>query len=86
MEQVLCARGYSDQIAGFASASYMGFIVLASVPVGILVTKMKMHLQISKIFLTVGTLGSGAFAYFITLPDHTALLITLCVFMGISAR
>ena len=31
----MCARGYSDELAGFASASYLLCIVLGSVPIGI---------------------------------------------------
>ena len=86
MEQFLCARGYSDRIAGFASSSYMLSLVVASFPVGVLSLKVKKDVQVSKIFLAVFSLGCGAFAYLITIPDHPGMIISLCIFMGTSAR
>ena len=85
MEQFLCARGYSDQIAGFASSSYILAMVTSSVPVGLLAHKVKKELHISKVFLAVGVLGSGTVAYLITVPDHPAMIISFCIIMGVSA-
>ena len=41
MEQFLCARGYSDEIAGLASSFYLLSGVIASLPVGIIAAKIK---------------------------------------------
>ena len=83
MEQLLCARGYSDQIAGFASSSYMLSGCAAALPVIIIASKTKKSLQISKMLIFVGILAAGALAYLVTIPDHPAVLITFCLINGI---
>ena len=57
MEQLLCARGYSDQVAGFASSSYLFSGCIAALPVSIVASKIKKSLQISKMLLVVGTIS-----------------------------
>ena len=83
MEQLLCARGYSDQIAGFASSSYLFSGCIAALPVSIVASKIKKSLQISKMLLVVGILAAGALAYLVTVPDQPAMLITFCLITGI---
>lgn len=83
MEQLLCARGYSDQIAGFASSSYLFSGCVAALPVSILASKIKKSLQISKMLLFVGILAAGALAYLVTIPDNAPVLITFCLLTGI---
>ena len=51
-----------------------------------IVTKLKKELQASKILLAISALASGSFSYLVTEPGHTAVLITLCVMMGILSR
>ena len=82
MEQVLCARGYSDKIAGLASSSYLIGGYVAALPVGIVASKMKKSLQISKLLLFIGFLAGGVVAYLVTVPDHHAMLITFCAITG----
>ena len=83
MEQLLCARGYSDQIAGLASSSYLFSGCIFALPVSIIASKINKSLQISKMLLLVGILAAGALAYLVTLPDHPAILITFCLITGI---
>ena len=86
MEQLMCARGYSNHVAGFASSSLMIAAILSSVPIGLIVSKLKKELQASKILLAISALASGSFSYLVTEPGHTAVLITLCVMMGVLTR
>ena len=83
MEQLLCARGYSDQVAGFASSSYLFSGCIAALPVSIVASKIKKSLQISKMLLVVGILAAGALAYLVTVPNQPAMLITFCIISGI---
>ena len=83
MEQLLCARGYSDQVAGFASSSYLFSGCIAALPVSIVASKIKKSLQISKMLLVVGILAAGALAYLVTVPNQPAMLITFCLITGI---
>ena len=83
MEQLLCARGYSDQVAGFASSFYLLSGCVASMPVSIIAAKIRKSLQVSKMILVVGFLGAGAVAYLVTVPDQPAVLITFCTITGI---
>ena len=82
MEQLLCARGYSDQIAGFASSSFLLSGCVAALPVSIILSKTKKSLQISKMLFAVGILAGGALAYLVTVPDQPAMLITFCLITG----
>ena len=83
MEQLLCARGYSDQVAGFASSSYLLSGCVVALPVSIIASKIKKSLQISKMLLFVGILAAGALAYLVTIPDQPAMLIVFCLITGI---
>ena len=83
MEQLLCARGYSDQIAGIANSSSFLSGCLAAIPVGIITSKIKKNLQISKMMIVVGILSAGVLAYLLTIPDHPAVIITFNLITGI---
>ena len=83
MEQLLCARGYSDQIAGFASSSYLLSGCLAALPVSLIAAKIKKSLQVSKMILIVGILAAGSLAYLVTVPYQPVVLITFCTITGV---
>ena len=82
----MCARGYSNEFAGFASSSFITSVILASVPVGLIATKIKKGIQVSKMLLVASTLASSAFAYLVTVSGQAPMLITLCILMGATAR
>ena len=82
----MCARGYSNEFAGFASSSFITSVILASVPVGLIATKIKKEIQVSKMLLVASTLASSGFAYLVTVPGQAPMLITLCILMGATAR
>ena len=83
MEQLLCARGYSDQIAGFASSSFLLSGCVASLPVSIVAAKMQRSLQTTKILMLIGSLGFVSMGYLFTIPDHPELLIMVCAITGV---
>ena len=82
----MCARGYSNQFAGFASSSILMSVVLASIPVGLIASKIKKELQISKMLVSVSLLASSAFAYLVTVSGQGQMLITICIIMGVTSR
>ena len=82
MEQLLCARGYSDQIAGLASSTYLLTGCLAAVPVSIIISKGSKRIQISKMLLVAGVASCGGLAYLLTIPGNPEMIITFCVLSG----
>ena len=82
----MCARGYPNHVAGFASSSMIVAAILSAVPIGFIVSKINKQLKATKILLATSTLASGTFSYLVTEPGHTAVLLTLCVLMGVLLR
>ena len=83
MEQLLCARGYSDQIAGLASSFYLLSGCVGAIPVIILASKTKKSLQISKVLLSIALLTEGAASYLVTVSDHQVILVTFFILSGL---
>ena len=83
MEQLLCAKGYSDQIAGLAGSTYLLTGCLATFPVSIIISKVKKSIQISKILAVAGALSSAGLAYLLTMPNRPRMIITFCAISGI---
>ena len=84
MEQILCASGYSIEIAGFASSSILLSGCAAALPVGIIASKHEKRVVITKVFLLITVAASGVLAYFLTVPGHhPSIIITFCVITGI---
>ena len=79
----MCARGYSDQMAGLASSSFMLSGCIASLPVSVIATKTQKSLQMSKMFLIIGLVGVASQAYVLNIPDHPELVITINVITAI---
>ena len=82
MEQLLCARGYSDQIAGFASSSLLLSGCVASFPASVIIAKLNKSLQISKMILVTAVIFCGGLAYLLIIPEHATLLIILSIITG----
>ena len=83
MEQMLCARGYSDKLAGFASSSFLSAGILASVPIGLIASKLKKTINTTKVLMFIGMGDLAAIGYFLLVPDNAPWIITFCIIGGI---
>ena len=82
MEQFLCARGYSDKVAGVVASSFLLVGCLGAFPIGMIVHKSQKQILVSKICIIFASVLEGANAYAVTLPGQFALLITLNSVLG----
>ena len=82
MEQFLCARGYSDKVAGVVGSSFLLVGCLGAFPIGMIVHKAEKQILVSKICIIFAGIIEGANAYAVTLPGQFALLITLNSALG----
>ena len=83
MDQFLCARGYSDKMAGLAAFSMIISGTLGAIPIGILVRKLNKNVKIVKICALIGFLAICLVSYVITLYDQYPLIVILNVIFGI---
>jgi len=83
IEQIMCSRGYSDQLSGLAGAMILTCAAVASIPIGLLAYKNAGRSSlICKAFVGVGLLGVVGNAYFMRLPGHGAYIVASCIVMG----
>ena len=82
MEQLLCARGYSDQFAGLITSLYLTFGIVMSVPLGILVTKTGKSVLITKISIALTIFGAGGLGLLALTPDNHAALVFFSIVCG----
>ena len=82
MAQFLCARGYSDKVAGVVASSFLLVGCLGAFPIGMIVHKVQKQILVSKICIIFAGILEGANAYAVTLPSQLALLITLNSALG----
>ena len=82
MEQFLCARGYSDKVAGVVASSFLLVGCLGAFPIGMIVHKSQKQILVSKICIIFASVLEGANAYAVTLPGQFALLIPLNSVLG----
>ena len=83
MDQFLCARGYSDKMAGIAASSLIMSGTLGAIPISILVRKLNKNVEIVKICTLVAFVAICMVSYVITLYDQYPLIITLIIIFGI---
>ena len=85
IEQILCSRGYTDQLAGFAGSMilFMGFV--ASFPFGLLSYKTKKPVLICKLSGFVVITSLVMLGYFMRIPEQSGAIIASCVLLGIFA-
>ena len=81
----MCARGYSNQLAGITVGSTLIAMMLSAIPVGIIASKTKKELLFTKIFNAALIIPLGAFAYLVTTPGHAVLLVTISILLGVTA-
>jgi len=82
IEQIMCSRGYSDQLSGLAGAMILTSAAVASLPINLLAYKSGRSSLVCKLFIAVGLFGVIGNAYFMRLPDHGAYIVVSCVLMG----
>ena len=82
--QMLCARGYSDQLSGLAAALIFACAAISSIPIGLLTYKLGSHRTslICKSFIAVGLTGVAGSAYFMRFPDQTVGIIISSIVTG----
>ena len=83
MDQFLCARGYSDKMAGLAAFSFVIAGTLGAIPIGILVRKLNKNVQIVKMCALIAFVAICMVSYVITLYDQYPLIVTLNIIYGI---
>ena len=85
IEQILCSRGYSDQLAGLSGSMILLTGSLASFPFGVLAYKVKKPIVIIKSCGLVVFPALVMIGYFMRLPDQAAGIIVSCILLGIFA-
>lgn len=85
LSQILCARGYTDQLSGLSGSLILLCGTLASFPMGLLAYKTGQPVLICKIssLFVIGSMVS--LAYFMCVPDQGLAIVFSCAFMGIFA-
>ena len=82
IEQIMCSRGYTDQLSGLAGSLILISATVASFPIGLLAYRTGRFSLVCKAFITVGLLGVIGNAYFMRLPYHGIYIVVCCVVMG----
>ena len=82
IEQIMCSRGYTDQLSGLAGSLILTSAAIASIPIGLLAYRTGRFSLICKAFIAVGMLGVIGNAYFMRLPFHGAYIVVSCIVMG----
>ena len=83
LEQMLCARGYTDQFAGIATAVYLSSGFVATIPINLIIQKTGKPVLMTKIFITISAgIGSG-FSLLCLGYDNQVPLLVVAVLMGI---
>ena len=85
IEQVLCSRGYSDQLAGLSGSLILFCGFLASFPFGVISYKLKRPILLCKISGIVVITALVMMGYFMRIPDQGPAIIVSCILLGIFA-
>lgn len=85
LEQILCSRGYSDQLAGIAAALIIVSGFLASFPLGLLAMKTGKMTLVSKAACVPAVTLLGLMCWSLIQPDMSWLVILSCVLLGIAS-
>lgn len=85
IEQILCSKGYTDQLAGLSGSLILltGFIF--SFPFGLLAYKTKKPVLICKLSGFIVITSLVMMGYFMRVPDQGGAIITSAVLLGIFA-
>ena len=82
IEQILCSRGYTDQMAGIAGSMILLVGFFASFPFGILSYKTKKPVLICKLSGIVVITSLIMLGYFMRFPDQGGAIIASTVLLG----
>lgn len=85
IEQIMCAKGYSDQQAGLAGSIIILVGFCASFPIGFLAYKTEKGVLISKIGSCLAIGAVWMVTYYIRLPGSQTGIFLGCALMGVTA-
>ena len=85
IEQVLCSRGYSDQLAGLSGSLILFAGFLASFPFGVISYKLKKPVLLCKVSGIVVITALVLIGYFMRIPNQGPAIIASCTLLGIFA-
>ena len=85
IEQILCARGYTDQLSGLSGALILLCGFFASFGFGVLAYKTKRLILILRSAGVVSILAMVLMAYFFRQPNSSAAIIASCALLGTAA-
>ena len=83
MDQFLCARGYSDKMAGLVAFCLLLSGTIAAIPISILARKLNKNVEIVKICALIAFVALCMVSYVITLYNQYPLIVTLNIVLGI---
>ena len=83
LQQLMCARGYSDTLSGLCGSLLLGTGFIGAILFGILVEKTGKMTLIAKILGGLTTLTSIGFCFFLQYPDYGWGVILTSVMFGI---
>jgi FLVCR family MFS transporter 7 len=82
IEQILCARGYSDQLSGLSGSLILLVGFLASFPFGVLAYKTGRLALICKACCFAAIAAMVALAYLMRVADRAAAIAACCAMLG----
>ena len=85
IEQIMCARGYSDQLSGLSGALILFVGFFASFPMGIIGYKTGRLTAVCKVCGIGGIFSMCLIAYFMRLPDVGVAIAVSCALLGVFA-
>ena len=85
IEQIMCSRGYSDQLSGLSGSLILFVGFFASFPFGIVAYKTGRLTLVCKLCGVGGVMAMCLIAYFMRLPDMEAGIIVSCILLGVFA-
>ena len=85
IEQILCSRGYSDQLAGLSGSLILFTGFLASFPFGIISYKTKKPTLVCKSCGLAVITSLIMLGYFMRVPERSDMIIISCILLGIFA-
>jgi len=85
LEQMLCSRGYSDQLAGLCAAAIIVAGFLASFPTGYIAMKTGRLTTVAKVGCVPAVLLLGVMTWVLVQPGLKDLVLVSCILLGVAS-
>lgn len=85
IEQILCSRGYTDQLSGLSGSLILLCGFLASFPFGLIAHKTGKYTLLCKLSGFIVITSLVMIGYFMRVPDQGVAIVFSCVLLGIFA-